>query len=166
MLEIKNLPARIAGASLALAANVAVANAQTVVPTYNAVDADTMKNIIAAQGSSQVTIDTSDPSGPTVRVQMTSGIVYTIYMDDCDGGQPNLCKSLEFRAALPAGSINFSQVNGFNESMRYATAYLTDKGVPQLRMDESLRGGVTAAFLGYANQIFLKIVAGYVQQAK
>jgi hypothetical protein len=142
------------------------AAAQTIVPTYNAMDAETLKGIIAAQGSSQVTVEAADPQSSVVKVQMASGIIYSVYMDDCEGGQPNLCKSLEFRASLPAGSINFSQVNGFNETMRYATAYLTDKGVPQLRMDENLRGGVTADFVGYANRIFVKIVQGYVQQAK
>jgi len=87
-------------------------------------------------------------------------------MDDCDGGQPNLCKSLEFRALLPPGALNFAQINGFNETMRYATAYLTNKGEPMLRMDENLRGGVTADFIAYNVQIFIKVASGFVQQAK
>ena len=141
-------------------------SAQTVVPTYNAIDAETLSKIVTAQGQSQVTIDTSDAQGPMVKVQLSSGLNYSIFMDDCDGGQPNLCKSLEFRALLPAGTINFAQINAFNETMRYATAYLSDKGVPQLRMDENLRGGVTADFVAYAVRIFMKVVADYVQQAK
>lgn len=159
------LAAGFAAASL-LALPTHPASAQTAVPTYNAMDAETLRKIVAAQGQSQVTIDTGDPQGPVVKVQLPSGLNYSILMDDCDNGQPNLCKSLEFRALLPAGTINFAQINAFNETMRYATAYLSDKGVPQLRMDENLRGGVTADFVAYAVRIFMKIVADYVQQAK
>jgi len=43
------------------------------------------------------------------------------------------------------------------DKMRYATAYLTDKGVPQLRMDENLRGGVTTDFVAFTVQIFIKV---------
>ena len=82
------------------------AAAQTVIPTYNAIDADTLKKIIAAQGQAQVTSETGDPQGPVIKVQLPSGLNYSILMDDCDGGQPNLCKSLEFRALLPAGTLN------------------------------------------------------------
>ncbi len=152
--------------AMAAAAPFATVRAQTVIPTYNAIDPDTLTKIITAQGQAQVTPDLSDPKGPVLKVQMTGGIVYSVLMDDCDGGQPNYCKSLEFRAMLPAGALNFSQINSFNENMRYATAYLSDKGVPQLRMDENLRGGVTAQFVAYAVQIFVKVVSGYVQQAK
>jgi hypothetical protein len=87
-------------------------------------------------------------------------------MDDCDNGQPALCKSLEFRATLPPGSLNFAQINSFNENMRYATAFLSDKGVPQLRMDTDLRGGTTADHIAYAVRIFVKVVGDYVTQAK
>lgn len=141
------------------------AQAQTVVPTYNAVGAETLSNIIASLGPAQISPE-ADPQGPVLKVQAGGGVNYVIYMDDCDGGQPTLCKSLEFRATLPAGAINFSQLNTFNESMRYATAYFTDKGVPMLRMDVSVRGGVTADFIAYSVRIFLKVVAGFVQQAK
>jgi hypothetical protein len=139
----------------------------TVIPTYNSMNAETMMAIIkAAQGQVQVTPDGSDPQGPILKVQMPNGLNYTVLMDDCDGGQPALCKSLEFRATLPPGSLNFAQINSFNETMRYATAYLSDKGVPQLRMDENLRGGVTADFIAYAVRIFVKLVGDYVVQAK
>lgn len=134
--------------------------------TFNAIDPDTLKEIISKLGQSQITIDNSDPQGPIVNVRMASGLSYAVFMDDCDQGKPNLCLSLEFRSSLPAGALNFSQINTFNQKMRYATAYLTDKGVPQLRMDENLRGGVTSAFVGYTVQIFTKIVAGYVQETK
>lgn len=143
-----------------------LASAQTtIVPTYNAMDADTVKKIVDAQGQSQSTIDTSDPQGPVVKVQLAAGLSYSILMDDCDGGQPNLCKSLEFRALLPAGSLNFAQINTFNQNMRYATAYLGDKGVPELRMDANLRGGVTSNFVAYDVRIFMKVVVDYLQQA-
>lgn len=142
------------------------AHAQTVIPTYNAVDAETMMAVIKSQGQAEITPDGSDPQGPILKVQSPGGLNYSVYMDDCDGGQPSLCKSLEFRATLPPGSINFSQVNGFNLTMRYATAYFTDKGVPMLRMDESVRGGVTAENLAYSVRIFMKVVASFVQQAK
>jgi len=154
-------------AAIAFAASLSShAMGQTVVPTYNAVDAETLMNVIKSQGQAQITPDGSDPQGPILKVQSPGGLNYMVYMDDCDGGQPSLCKSLEFRATLPPGSINFSQLNGFNESMRYATAYFTDKGVPMLRMDESVRGGVTAENLAYSVKIFLKVVASFVQQAK
>ena len=153
--------------STALAATLSGrAGAQTVIPTYNAIDPDTMTKVITAQGQAQVTPDLGDPKGPVLKVAMPNGLTYSVFMDDCDGGQPNYCKSLEFRAMLPAGSLNFAQINSFNENMRYATAYLSDKGVPQLRMDETLRGGVTAQFMGYAVQIFVKVISSYVQQAK
>jgi len=141
------------------------ATAQTVVPTYNAVDAETLMNIIRNQGQAQITADGSDPLGPILKVQGAGGLNYSVYMDDCDGGQPSLCKSLEFRATLPAGAINFAQLNDFNQTMRYATAYF-DKGVPMLRMDQSVRGGVTADFLAYDVRIFIKVVASFVQKAK
>jgi hypothetical protein len=141
------------------------ATAQTVVPTYNAVSAETLMGVIRSLGPAEIKPDGSDPQGPILTVQ-TAGITYQVFMDDCDGGQPSLCKSLEYRATLPAGSINFSQLNSFNQSMRYATAYFSDKGEPKLRMDVSVRGGVTANFLAYSTTIFLKVVAGFVQQAK
>jgi hypothetical protein len=50
--------------------------------------------------------------------------------------------------------------------MRYATAYLSDKGVPQMRMDADLRGGTTADHIAYAVKIFIKLVSDYVGQAK
>lgn len=156
--------ARWAGLALVLLSG--AASAQTVVPTYNAVGAETMMDVIRSLGPAQITPDGSDPQGPVLKVQAQGGLNYVVYMDDCDGGQPSLCKSLEFRATLPPGTINFSQLNNFNESMRYATAYFTDKGVPMLRMDVSVRGGVTADFLAYSTRIFLKVVAGFVQQAK
>jgi hypothetical protein len=144
------------------------ASAQTAVPTYNAIDPDTLTKVItaASQIQTQVTPDLTDPKGPILKVQMAGGLVYSVFMDDCDGGQPDYCKSLEFRAMLPAGALNFSQINSFNENMRYATAYLGDKGVPMLRMDANIRGGVTAQFIAYDVQIFVKVVSGYVQQAK
>lgn len=139
----------------------------TVIPTYNSMNAETLMAIIrASQGQVQITPDGSDPAGPMLKVQMTNGIVYTVMMDDCDNGQPALCKSLEFRATLPPGSLNFAQINSFNENMRYATAYLSDKGVPQLRMDSDLRGGITADHIAYAVRIFVKLVGDYVVQAK
>jgi hypothetical protein len=138
----------------------------TVIPTYNSMNAETLTRIILSQGQAQITPDGSDPQGPTLKVQMPNGLNYTVLMDDCDGGQPSLCKSLEFRATLPPGSLNFAQINSFNENMRYATAYLSDKGVPQLRMDADLRGGTTADHIAYAVRIFVKLVSDYVGQAK
>jgi hypothetical protein len=160
----------LAGSAVLIAASlstIASARAEsTIVPTYNAMDADTVKKIVDAQGQAQSSIDLTDPAGPVVKVQLAGAIPYTILLDDCDGGQPNLCKSLEFHALLPAGSLNFSQINSFNQNMRYATAYLGDKGVPALRMDENLRGGVTADFVAYGVRIFSKVVVDYIQQAK
>jgi hypothetical protein len=138
----------------------------TVIPTYNSMNAETLMAIINSQGQAQITPDGSDPQGPVLKVQMPTGIVYTVLMDDCDNGQPALCKSLEFRATLPPGSLNFAQINSFNENMRYATAFLSDKGVPQLRMDTDLRGGTTADHIAYAVRIFVKVVGDYVTQAK
>jgi hypothetical protein len=138
----------------------------TVIPTYNSMNAETLMAIINSQGQAQITPDGSDPQGPTLKVQMPNGLNYSVLMDDCDGGQPSLCKSLEFRATLPPGSLNFAQINSFNENMRYATAYLSDKGVPQLRMDTDLRGGITADHIAYGVKIFIKLVSDYVGQAK
>ena len=139
----------------------------TVIPTYNSMNAETMMAIIrAAQGQVQITPDGSDPQGPVLKVQTPNGLNYTVFMNDCDGGAPALCKSLQFQATLPPGSLNFAQINSFNETMRYATAYLSDKGVPQLRMDTDLRGGTTADHIAYAVRIFVKLVGDYVVQAK
>jgi len=139
----------------------------TVIPTYNSMNAETMMAIIkAAQGQVQITPDGSDPDGPTLKVQMPNGINYSVFMNDCDGGTPALCKSLQFQATLPPGSLNFAQINSFNENMRYATAFLSEKGVPQLRMDTDLRGGTTADHIAYAVRIFVKLVGDYVVQAK
>ena len=139
----------------------------TVIPTYNSMNSETMMAIIrAAQGQVQITPDGSDPDGPVLKVQMSNGLNYTVFMNDCDGGSPALCKSLQFQATLPPGSLNFAQVNSFNVNMRYATAFLSDKGVPQLRMDTDLRGGITADHIAYAVRIFVKLVGDYVTQAK
>ena len=139
----------------------------TVIPTYNSMNAETMMAIIrAAQGQVQITPDGSDPDGPTLKVQTSNGINYTVFMNDCDGGSPALCKSLQFEATLPPGSLNFAQINSFNQNMRYATAYLGDKGVPKLRMDTDLRGGTTADHIAYAVRIFVKLVGDYVTQAR
>jgi hypothetical protein len=138
----------------------------TVIPTYNAMNAETLMIIIRSQGQAQITPDGSDPDGPTLKVQMPNGLNYTVFMNDCDGGSPALCKSLQFQATLPPGSLNFAQINSFNETMRYATAFLSDKGVPQLRMDTDLRGGITADHIAYAVKIFVKLVGDYVVQAK
>jgi hypothetical protein len=138
----------------------------TVIPTYNSMNAETLMAIIKAVSQAQITPDGSDPQGPVLKVQLPNAINYTVFMNDCDGGQPALCKSLEFRATLPPGSLNFAQINSFNETMRYATAYLSDKGVPQLRMDSDLRGGITADHIAYAVRIFVKLVGDYVVQAK
>jgi hypothetical protein len=161
---------QIAGAAI-LAISIGAATnypaaAQTVVPTYNAVDAETLMNIIRSQSQVQITPDGTDPQGPVLRVQSPNGLNYTVFLSDCDGGQPSLCKSLTLSATLPPGAINFAQLNSFNEGMRYATAYFTDKGVPMLRMDQSIRGGVTADFLAYTIRIFLKVEADFVQKAK
>jgi hypothetical protein len=168
MVELRFL-SRKTVAALALSAGLFGAGAAiaetTVVPTYNAMDPDTLSNIIKAVLPVQVT-PLGDASGPILKVQGTNGLAYSVFLDDCDGGKPNLCKSLEFRATLPPGALNFAQINSFNQNMRYATAYLTDKGVPELRMDENLRGGVTADFIAYYVRIFNKVVIGYVQQAK
>jgi hypothetical protein len=161
------MAASLAAAGLVLAAGPALAEApQTAVPTYNAMDPETLMKIINAQGKVQITPDGTDPQGPILKVQLPGGASYTVLMDDCDGGTPSMCKSLEFRATLPPGSLNFAQINTFNEKMRYATAYLSDKGVPQLRMDENLRGGVTADFVAYAVRIFVKVLSDYVGQAQ
>ncbi len=151
----------------AVPANAQSSAGQTVIPTYNEIDPDTMiKIIIGTISTSQITPDLTDLKGPILKVQMPGGLSYSVLMDDCDGGQPNLCKSLEFRAMLPPAALNFSQINSFNETMRYATAYLSDKGVPQLRMDANIRGGVTANFISYDVRIFVKLVGDYVKQAK
>jgi len=138
----------------------------TVIPTYNSMNAETLMAIIKSQSEAQITPDGSDPQGPMLKVQLPNGLNYTVLMDDCDSGQPALCKSLEFRATLPPGSLKFAHINSFNASMRYATAYLSDKGVPQLRMDTDLRGGITADHIAYAVRIFVKLVGDYVTQAK
>jgi len=137
----------------------------TIVPTYNAIDADSVKKIVDAQGQAQTTISLGDPQGPIIKVQLAAGLGYWIELNDCDNGQPNLCKSLSLRAQLPAGSLNFYQVNSFNQNMRYATAFFGDKGVPELRMDANLRGGVTQTFIAYDVRIFTKVVLDYVKQA-
>ncbi len=153
--------ARLAAWAAPLAfAVVGPAAAQTVVPTYNAIDAETLMNIIRSQGQAQITPDGADPQGPILKVQMPNGINYTVFMNDCDGGQPSECKSMTLSA------INFAQLNSFNEGMRYATAYFTDKGVPMLRMDQSIRGGVTADFIAYTVRIFIKVTLDFVQKAK
>jgi hypothetical protein len=128
-------------------------------------DADTVSKIIQSQMQAQIT-PTADAQGITLKVQLSSGVAYTVFMDDCDGEQPARCKSLEYRATLPPGSLNFSQINSFNENERYATAYLGEKGVPQLRLDENLRGGVTADFVAYVTRIFVKVLSDYIVQAK
>jgi hypothetical protein len=151
---------------VALALLAGAASAQTVIPTYNAIGVDELTRVIASQAQAQITPDLLDPANPVLKVQLSSGINYSVFMDDCDGGQPNLCKSLEFRTQLPPGAMNFYQINGFNETLRYATAYLTDKGVPQLRMDVSVRGGITADSVAYSVRIFMKVAASFVQQAK
>lgn len=138
----------------------------TIVPTYNAIDADTLTKVILSQSQAQITPVSDSEGTMTLKVQLTSGVAYAVFMDDCDTGQPPKCKSLEFRATLPPGSLNFSQINSFNENMRYATAYLSDKGVPQLRMDANLRGGVTANFVAYSVTIFTKVFSDYITQAK
>lgn len=153
-------------AFVSVLAGFAPAHAATVIPTYTAVGAETVMDILRSLGPAQMTPDGSDPQGPIIKVQAPAGLNYSVYMDDCDGGQPSLCKSLEFRASLPPGAMNFFQLNKFNESMRYATAYFADKGVPMLRMDVNVRGGVTADFLAYSARIFLKVVAGFVQQTQ
>ncbi len=163
----RNAPILFAGAAILLIlATAAGASAQTAVPTYNAVDAETVMSVIRSQGPAQITPDGTDPQGPVLKVQAPGGLNYVVYMNDCDGGQPDLCKSLTFSATLPPGAINFSQLNSFNEGMRYATAYFTDKGVPMLRMDQSVRGGVTADFLAYTVRIFIKVTTDFVQKAK
>jgi hypothetical protein len=154
------------GPALAVSLAAGIAPAQTVIPTYNAIGSDVVSRIIAAQGKAQITPDLSDPAGPILKVQLPGGLNYSVFMDDCDGGQPNLCKSMEFRAQLPPGSLNFYQINTFNQNLRYATAYLTDKGVPELRMDDNIRGGVTEEFIAYSVRIFMKVSASFVQQAK
>ncbi len=160
-------PMPIARWTIALALAVAgPAAAQTVVPTYNAIDAETLMTIIRSQGQAQITPDGTDPQGPILKVQMPNGINYTVFMNDCDGGQPSECKSMTLSATLPPGAINFAQLNSFNEGMRYATAYFTDKGVPMLRMDQSIRGGVTADFIAYTVRIFIKVTMDFVQKAK
>jgi len=139
--------------------------AETAVPTYDAIDAETLMKIINAQGQAQITPDGTDPQGPILKVQLPNNVAYAVFMDDCDGGTPSRCKSLEFRGQLPPGSLNFAQINTFNQNMRYATAYLGEKGVPKLRMDENLRGGVTADFLAFDVRIFMKVMGDYIAQA-
>ncbi|HTJ62642.1 MAG TPA: YbjN domain-containing protein [Alphaproteobacteria bacterium] len=141
----------------------ALPGASTIVPTYTAVDATTLVAVIRSQTQAQVTADNSDPAGPVVKVQQTNGVGYAVIMNDCQNG---LCKSLEFHALLPAGTLNFSQVNSFNQNMRYATAFFGEKGVPELRMDLSLRGGVTAETIAYTVRIFSKVLADYIAQAQ
>jgi len=138
----------------------------TVIPTYISIDADTMTKVILSQSQAQITPVSDSDGAITLKVQLGSGIAYAVLMDDCDTAQPPKCKSLEFRATLPPGALNFAQINSFNENMRYATAYLSDKGVPQLRMDASVRGGVTADFLAYSVKIFTKVFSDYIAQAK
>jgi hypothetical protein len=133
--------------------------ASTVVPTYTALDVNTLTAVMQSQTQAQLTPDSSDPQGPIVKVQQANGVAYSVMMDDC---QNALCKSLEFHAILPAGSLNFSQVNSFNQNMRYATAFFGDKGLPELRMDLSLRGGVTADTIAFSIRIFGKVLGDYI----
>ena len=62
--------------------------------------------------------------------------------------------------------LNFAQINSFNQNMRYATAFFGEKGVPELRMDLSLRGGVTAETIAYTVRIFSKVLGDYIAQAQ
>jgi hypothetical protein len=157
-------PAAKPAAAAAPAAPVpALPGASTIVPTYTAVDANTLVTVIQSQTQAQVTADSSDPNGPVVKVQQANGVGYAVLMDDCQNG---LCKSLEFHALLPAGSLNFAQINSFNQNMRYATAFFGEKGVPELRMDLSLRGGVTAETIAYTVRIFSKVLGDYIAQAQ
>ncbi len=154
-------PAAVAPAPVAMPAP--LPGASTVVPTYTALDINTLTAVIQSQTQAQLTPDSSDPQGPIVKVQQANGVAYAVMMDDCQVG---LCKSLEFHAILPAGSLNFSQVNSFNQNMRYATAFFGDKGVPELRMDLSLRGGVTADTIAFTIRIFGKVLGDYIAQVQ
>jgi Putative bacterial sensory transduction regulator len=137
----------------------ALPGATTVVPTYTALDVNTLTAVMQSQTQAQLTPDSSDPQGPIVKVQQANGVAYSVLMDDCQNG---MCKSLQFHAILPAGTLNFSQINSFNQNMRYATAFFGDKGLPELRMDLSLRGGVTADTIAYTIRIFGKVLGDYI----
>jgi hypothetical protein len=156
-------PAAKPAPALAPAALPPLPGASTVVPTYTALDVNTLTAVMQSQTQAQLTPDSSDPQGPIVKVQQANGVAYSVMMDDCQNG---MCKSLEFHAILPAGSLNFSQVNSFNQNMRYATAFFGDKGLPELRMDLSLRGGVTADTIAFTIRIFSKVLGDYIAAAQ
>src|ERR1700744_4852367 len=61
--------------------------ASTVVPTYTALDVNTLTAVLQSQTQAQLTPDSSDPEGPIVKVQQANGVVYSAMMDDCQNGQ-------------------------------------------------------------------------------
>lgn len=106
------------------------------------VDVDRVVELASAYGPATRRFDDAD-DGPWIRAEMDD-VVYTITFLNCTDGVH--CTSLQLRAWWQSdGAHGLEQMNDWNRSRRFGTAYLDTNRNATVEFDVNLAGGITAA---------------------
>ena len=127
----------ILAASLCAAAFASAATAQTIV------DAEKPADLVAAIQAMgfQARLDKDNVGDPMIRSSAGGG-EFSIYFYGCTKNKR--CQSLQFTAGYDLDDgTTLAVVEEWNESKRFASAYIDDEDDPFLRMDINTEGGIT-----------------------
>jgi len=122
--------------ALAVLASFATAEAKDLI---DAEDPQAILEIAKGFGSARLK---KDSQGDPMISGRIDGTRYGIYFYGCDNNHRH-CDDIKFGAAWSGKKVTLKQVNNWNRTKRYGTAYLDNDGDPNLDMPVNLDYGVT-----------------------
>ena len=106
----------------------------------DATNATAVLNVARGVGSAD--LETNDKGEPEIAGRV-DGTRYRVFFYGCKQGKD--CLSIQFYAGWKreGRSITVKQMNSWNQTKRFAKAYLDDQNDPVIEMDVNLQGGVS-----------------------
>ena len=123
----------------------------------DATDPARLVPIVAAYGSAELT---TDANGDPMIDASVGDLRYAIFFDDCTDNVD--CAGLTFTTGWEWDGVTPEQIDAWNESRRYLTAYLDDEGDPIVRMSVNLFGGVTPTNLSDTVDWWQVMTSGFI----
>ena len=122
---------------LLLAASLGAASLQAA-PLVDATDPERIAQMIRGFGSA--TLETDDYGDPLISGRI-NGSKYGVYFYNCDDNRD--CENIQFTAAWAGYDVSLRQMNEWNQSQLYGTAYLDEDGDPNIDLVVNLKHGVS-----------------------
>lgn len=123
--------------ALLLAASFSATSLQAA-PLVAATDPEQIAQMIRGFGSA--TLETDEYGDPLITGRI-NGSKYGVYFYNCEDNSN--CKTIQFSAAWAGYDVSLRQMNEWNQSQLYGTAYLDEDGDPNIDLVVNLRYGVS-----------------------